>query len=296
MDLRQLAAFVAVAEQLHFGRAAKQMHMTQPPLSRHIQRLEHDLGAQLVVRSGHRVELTAVGGAFLIEARAVLARADEAARTAQRVARGEIGRLRVGHVDSASSKLLPAALGAFHDRSPDVHLLLHESRSAPLLQALCRHDLDVAFVRPPGHDDRLVSEVLAEEPLVVAMAASHPLAAQEAVALPALADEPFILAPRHEDALLHDKVIACCERGGFRPSLAAEAFPLSSVVLFVAAGLGVSIVPAFVSSHLCQHNVVYRPMEDAPEALQLSLSWRSDETSPAVHAFAEVARKVAATL
>ncbi|HEV2068167.1 MAG TPA: LysR substrate-binding domain-containing protein, partial [Acidimicrobiales bacterium] len=288
MDLRQLEAFVAVAEELHFGRAAKRMHMAQPPISRHICHLEEEVGAQLLVRSRRGVELTPAGQAFLDEARATLSQARRAARVPQRVARGEVGRLRIGHVDSASSELLPTALRAFHDRYPDVRLAVEEYRTAALVQALRSDHLDVAFVRPPVTDDGLHCEVVVHEPLVVAMPAEHPLADDERVPIERLADERFIVAPWHEHPALHDEVIATCRRAGFDPSIAEEAYPISSVVLLVAAGLGVSLVPAFLAKHLCQGNVVYRHLQEPAGGLQLSLAWPADGASPAVEAFVEI--------
>lgn len=296
MDLRQLEAFVAVAEELHFGRAAKRMHMAQPPISRHIRRLEEEVGAQLLVRSGRGVETTPAGQAFLHEARATLSQAVRASRVAQRFARGELGRLRIGHVDSASSELLPTALRAFHDQYPDVRLVLEESRTTALVRAVLEGHLDVAFVRPPVTDDRLRSEVLMDEPLVVAVPSEHPLAGHERVRINLLADERFIVVPWHEQPALHDEIIGTCRRAGFHPTIAEEAYPISSVVLLVAAGLGVAMVPAFLAKHLCQGNVVYKRLEGSAGQLQLSLAWPSHGASPAVQDFIEISRRVASTL
>lgn len=295
VDLRQLEVFVAVAEELHFGRAAKRMHMAQPPISRHIRRLEEEVGAQLLLRSGRGVEITPPGQAFLDEARATISQALRAARVAQQVARGETGHLRIGHIDSASSELLPTALRAFHDQYHDVRLLLKESRSTSLVQAVRNGQLDVAFVRPPVTHDGLQSEVVVDEPLILAMPARHPLVDHERVRMELLANERFIVVPWHEHPALHDEVLAACKRAGFHPSIAEEAYPISSVVLFVAAGFGVSLVPAFLAKHLCQGNVVYKQLEECAGGLQLSLAWKS-KASPAVQGFIGIARTVASTL
>ncbi|HEV2124936.1 MAG TPA: LysR family transcriptional regulator, partial [Chloroflexota bacterium] len=259
-------------------------------------RLEEEVGVGLLARSRRGVELTPAGQAFLDEARATLSQARRAARVARRVARGEVGRLRIGHVDSASSELLPTALRAFHGRYPDVRLVVREDRTAALVQAVRSGHLDVAFVRPPVTDDGLHCEVVVDEPLVVAMPAEHPLADDERVPIKLLAHDRFIVVPWHEHPGLYDEVIATCRRAGFDPSIAEEAYPISSVVLLVAAGLGVSLVPAFLAKHLCQGNVVYRRLQEPAGELQLSLTWPADGASPAVQGFVDIARTVASTL
>ena len=290
MDVRHLVPFVAVAEELHFGRAAQRLHMTQPPLSRQIHRLEEDLGVQLFIRGGGGVRLTPAGRSFLEEARAILARAEAAARTARRVAGGEVGRLRVGHVDASSSDLLPVALRAFHERAPEVRLMVKESTSEALLEAIDAGELDVAFVRPPVKHPRLATEAVALETLVVALPDTHRLADAEPLALADLADEPFILPPRYLNAVFHDRVTDACREAGFQPKVVDEAFPASSVMLLVASGVGVSVVPAAMSRHLCQQGVVYRDLVDPPR-LGLSLVWRAQEASPTAESFVTVIRK-----
>ncbi len=292
IDLRDLAPFVAVAEELSFSRAAKRLGRAQPPLSRQIRGLEERLGAQLLSRGPWGVALTDAGRSFLGEARAILAHAERAARTAKQVAAGQVGRLRVGHVDSAASKLLPAALRAFHDQAPGVRLALCQSTSLSLLEGLRAGEVDVAFVRPPVGPG-LAAEALVEEPLVVALPSTHSLASREQVSLLALSDEAFVLWPRASDATSYDRIVEACARAGFSPTVVEEAFPISSVVLLVAAGLGVSVVPAFASTQVCQEGVAYGPLSDPGAMIGLSLAWREDEQSPVVQAFIQVSRKVA---
>ena len=289
MDVRHLVPFVAVAEELHFGRAAQRLHMTQPPLSRQIHRLEEDLGVQLFIRGGG-VRLTPAGRSLLEEARAILDRAEAAARVARRVAGGEVGRLRVGHVDAGSSDLLPVALRAFHERAPEVRLMVKESTSEALVEALDAGELDLAFVRAPVKHPGLATEAVAQETLVVVLPDTHRLADAEPFALGDLAEEPFILPPRHLNAVFHDRVIDACREAGFQPQVVDEAFPASSAMLLVAAGVGVSMVPAPMPKHLCQQGVVFRSLVDPP-CLGLSLVWRALDASPVVDAFLAVIRK-----
>lgn len=295
MDVKYLVPFVAVAEELHFGRAAKRLHMSQPPLSRQIRRLEDDLGVQLLVRDRHGVRLTPAGRAFLEEARLVLSRADAAARMARRVASGEVGTLRVGHVDASSSELLAVALGTFHECMPEVRLVVQEATTEALVDALLAGELDVALVRSPVKHPTLSSADVAEEALVVALPEAHQLAAAEPVSLSELADETFVLPPRHVSRALHDRVISACEEAGFRPNVADEAFPASSAILLVAAGAGVSMVPALMSRQLCQRGVAYQSLVEPP-LLGLALVWRAQEAAAAVDTFADCARKASGCL
>ncbi len=290
MDLRYLEPFVAVAEELHFGRAANRLHMSQPPLSRQIRQLEEELGVQLLVRGRHGVRLTPAGRSFLEEARATLARAEAAARIARRVAEGQVGRLRVGHVDAGSSELLPGVLRALHERAPDVRLVVEENTSEALAEAVEAGELDVAFVRPPVARPNLASEAVDEEEFVVAVPDRHRLAEAETVELAALAEEPFILPPRILNRVFHDCVMDACEEAGFRPNVADEAFPASSVMLLVAAGVGISMVPALTAEHLCQRGVTFRPINDPP-VLGLNLVWRPTEASEIVEAFMALVHK-----
>ena len=224
------------------------------------------------------------------EARAILDRAEAAARVARRVAGGEVGRLRVGHVDAGSSDLLPVALRAFHERAPEVRLVVKESTSEALVEALDAGELDLAFVRPPVKHPGLATEAVAQETLVVVLPDTHRLVDAESLALADLAEEPFILPPRHLNAVFHDRVIDACREAGFQPQVADEAFPASSAMLLVAAGVGVSMVPAPMPKHLCQQGVVFRSLVDPP-CLGLSLVWRALDASPVVDAFLAVIRK-----
>src|SRR3954453_15892050 len=197
MELRHLRYFVAVAEELHFGRAARRLQLAQPPLSRQIQGLEQELGVRLLERTKRHVELTPAGKVFLEHARKLLTEADHAVAAARRAARGEIGRLAIGFVGAATYSALPELLRVFHTRFPDVELVLYEMTSAHQHDALREGRIEVGFVRPAIPDDTLARRVARGEPLVAALPAGHRLARRdEPIPLSDLAGEPFILFPR----------------------------------------------------------------------------------------------------
>jgi DNA-binding transcriptional LysR family regulator len=289
VELRHLRYFVAVAEELHFGRAAARLHLAQPPLSRQIQQLENELGVRLFERGKRRVALTDAGAVFLDHARAVLAQADAAVEAARGAARGEAGKLTVGFIGAASYSVLPGIVQAFRTRVPDAELVLQELTTAEQLAALRAGQLRAGLVRPPVADATLAAETILREPLVVALPAGHPLAAQRRLALAALAAEPWVLFPRRLAADLYDQIVALCERAGFRPRLAQEAVQMQTVVRLVGAGGGVSLVPRSVRT-LHSAGVAYRPLRDGPATVEMAVAWRRDDESPLLRQFLDVAR------
>jgi DNA-binding transcriptional LysR family regulator len=293
VELRHLRYFVAVAEELHFGRAAARLHLAQPPLSRQIRQLEVELGVPLFERSKRHVRLTDAGAVFLVEARAVLAAAEQAAQAARRAARGEVGQLTVGFIGAASYSVLPGIVQAFRARYPSVELVLHEMTTAEQLAALRDGQLGAGLVRPPVADPVLAATTVLREPLVVALPAAHPLAAQRRVAVAALAGEPWVLFPRRLAADLYDQILALCEGAGFRPRLAQEAVQMQTVVRLVGAGVGVSLVPRSAES-LHSAGVAYRPLRGAAAEVEMAVAWRRDEESALLRQFLDVARATAA--
>lgn len=293
MELRHLRYFLAVADELHFGRAAARLHLAQPPLSQQIRKLERELGFDLFARTSRRVHLTDAGRAFRDEARAILSRVDEATASARRVAEGEAGALAVGFVASATYALLPRLYRRFRERHPDVALTISELSTAEQVEALRAGRIQVGLARAPVGDDALVIEPLAEEPLVVALPKRHPLASSRAVALRALASEPFVLFPRHPRPGWIDLVQGACAAAGFRPAVAQEVLELSTTVTLVAAGIGVTLVPASAQA-LRLAGVVYRPLRPPAPTTKLLALHRADEQRPVVRRFLEVAREVVA--
>ncbi|HUL58017.1 MAG TPA: LysR substrate-binding domain-containing protein [Anaeromyxobacteraceae bacterium] len=291
MELRHLRYFLAVAEELHFGRAAARLHIAQPPLSQQIRQLEGELGFALFLRTQRRVRLTEAGAAFREEARSLLERLEQAKAAAGRVARGEAGALAVGFVASATYALLPRLYRRFRERHPDVALTLEEMSTAEQVDALRAGRIQLGLARPPVGDDALHAEPLADEPLVVALPSRHPLAGGTALPLRALAHEPFVLFPRHPRPGWIDVVQEACRAAGFRPAVAQEVLELSTAVTLVAAGIGVSLVPASAQA-LRLDGVAYRALRrPAPKTTLVALR-RPDERRAVVDRFLEVAREL----
>ncbi len=290
-DLRQLRQFVAVAEHLHFGRAAQALHISQPPLSRSIQDLEAKLGARLFERSRRKVELTPAGRWYLEEARQVLARLERASRAVAELAAGGAGSLRIGFVTIADYSVLPALLSRFKAAQPGVTLSLRELVTEAQLEALAAGDLDLGFVLPPLPAREVDSIAVNREPLVVALPARHPLAAAKGpLGVRTLADEPFVMVPASLARGLSDVVLGLCARAGFAPRIAQEAVQMQTVVSLVSSGLGVAIVPASLLN-LRRSGVVYRAVRDAHPKIELRLAWRRDARSAALTRFIALARR-----
>lgn len=295
MELRHLRYFVAVAEELHFHRAAERLHISQPPLSQQIRALEAELGVQLLERNRRSVSLTAAGAVYLHEAREILAAVEHATETARSVARGESGRLAVGFVGSAMHGALPDVLRAHRRAYPKVALALRELPTAGQLEALASGRIDVGVLRPPVLEPALAFETIHTEPFVVALPADHPLAAEDEVALVALLDEPFVLLARREAPGLHLSLNEAMFAAGGIPRVVQEAREMQTVVGLVAAGLGVSLVPASVGAD-AHHGVAYRPVAGEPPVVELALAWKPDALTPVVEAFLATARaQMAAT-
>jgi len=281
MELRHLRYFLAVAEEGNFTRAAARLGIGQPPLSQQIRDLETEIGAMLFHRVPHGAELTAAGAAFLPEAKASLAAAEKARLAAQSANRGETGRLSLGFTaSSAFNPVVSTTIRRFQARWPDVQLSLTEMNTLGLMQKLQHGELDATFFRPGLDDpDGVRLKRLPDEPMVVALPASHALAKRKTLPLALLAKEPFILFPRLVGLSLYDDVVRACREAGFELKVAQEAPQISSVVNLVAADLGVSIVPASISQ-IKLAGVAYRPIEGPPAVARLALAVLRSKRSP----------------
>jgi DNA-binding transcriptional LysR family regulator len=289
MELRQLRYFVAVAEELHFGRAAKRLHISQPPLSVQIRHLEEELGVALFSRK-RRVELTPAGQEFLRYVYGSLQQLQQGVRSAQRVERGERGELNVGFISSMASTYMPWLLRVFRDRYPDVELVLNEDDTWTQFRGLTEGRLSVGIVRGPVNAPGLVATTVLTEPLIVALPATHPLARARRVAVKALADEAFVMVPRQIGAL-HDEILRLCTKAGFSPRVAQVALQLHIVVSLVSARVGVALVPA--STQLLPiDGVVFRPLARSDASVQIAVVFRANDRSPVVREFVDVAREV----
>jgi len=295
MELRHLRYFVAVAEELHFGRAAERLHIAQPPLSRQIRDLEREVGTPLFERVARGVELTAAGHAFLPEARLTLAQAERARRTAQRAARGEIGRLRVGFVEAATySAILPDVLGFFRMHLPDIGVSLFEMDTFQQAEALRDERIDLGILHsPPADADRwLRLEPVYADPMVAALPQTHRLVGRTRPALGDLAAESFVLFPRHVAPVLYDDIIARCRSVGFSPRVVQEAAGWHTLAGLVGAGVGVAFVPRSLAQ-LQRPGVTYRPVRGLSVEMGMSAVWKQGEKSPVRERFVTALRAVA---
>jgi len=289
VELRHLRYFVAVAEEKHFGRAAERLGIAQPPLSRQIQSLERELGFELFDRSRRRVELTSAGDVLLKRTRDILERLEEAVRDARSTSAGKHGRVTVGYPSSLAYTGLVGLLRAFRAEYPDVELAVRELPLAEQLVGLKNGELDVGFIRGPLDDRELVSECMRREPLMLALPADHPLARKKRLTLASVASEPFVFFPRARAPAFFDLLLGLCQKAGFTPQIRHEA-PQADVLSLVAAGFGISIMPAAVRE-LRRTDVAFKPFVGAP-LTELLLVWRVGEGLPARQAFVDVVRRV----
>jgi len=290
MELRHLRYFIAVAEELHFGRAAEVLGISQPPLSQQIQALEQELGARLFDRTNRRVELSEAGRLFLQEARLVLAQVDKAADVARRAQLGELGELKIGFTSSAPfNSTIPQAIFAFRQAFPAVHLNLREMSSKTVADGLMDESIEVGLMRPLALPEALSVVELMHEPLVAVLSAKHPLAggSEEGMYLSELALEPFVFFPRSYGSGLYAQLLTLARQAGFSPHFAQEAGEAMTIIGLVAAGLGVSVLPASYQ-RIRIDGVVYRPLLDPDAVSAVWLVQRKDQKSPMAKAFIEL--------
>jgi DNA-binding transcriptional LysR family regulator len=291
VDLRALRYFVAVAEELHFGRAARRLNISQPPLSQQIRQLETALGLTLFIRTSRRVELTPAGTVLLEGARRAIAEAARAVAAAQRAGRGEVDMLRIGFTDSAALGVLPDLVRAYRAAYPGVHLELTEGTTDAQLHAI-EHDLvDVAIVRGPVADGPWRTLVVQREPFVVAMPHDHRLTHRRLIAVTMLAHEPFVLFPRHLAAPFYDVIVGICRRARFEPDVRYQSAEYETILSLVACGLGVSIVPASVRN-LGRTEVEFRRLRNVPDTAELALLYRPHRHSTALAQLVRIAEHV----
>ncbi|GIF13465.1 LysR substrate-binding domain-containing protein [Actinoplanes teichomyceticus] len=288
MDLRHLRSFAALAEERHFGRAAARLHIAQPALSQQVKQLEREFGVELVSRTTRRVELTEAGRRFAEHARAVLGSLGRASADMALLASGRAGRVAAGFIGTATYDLLPQAAREVRRLLPAVRLDLHgELLSPALLTGLLDGAYDLAVLRPDGVTrPEIELRVLRAEPLIAVLPDRHRLAGRDRIDLAELATEPFVTHFSGHRSSIHEHVLAACAAAGFQPASLMEVGETATLVVFVAAGLGVALVPEPVRS-LALAGVAYVPLT-APPTVRLALATRAGETSPAVHRVAEI--------
>jgi DNA-binding transcriptional LysR family regulator len=293
LELRQLRYFVTVAEELHFGRAALRLHMTQPPLSQAIAALEDGLGTPLFVRNRRTVMLTPAGSALLPEARRVLGAAAALPELVRRAAAGEAGRLALAFVTSADYSVLPPFLRSYRERYPDVHLTLQEATSDVQLDDLLRGRIDAGLLIPPLPDKARVEldymKVL-EEPLILcAPAGLDVLRGGGPVRLQDVPHLPLIIFPREISPALHDAILSCFSAAGVTPAIGQQAIQMQTIVSLVSSGMGLALVPQSVSN-LMRPGVEYRALAASTPLVETGIAWRRDNASPVLKGFLELLR------
>jgi len=293
LELRQLRYFVTVAEELHFGRAAARLHMTQPPLSQAIAALEELLGAPLFVRNRRTVELAPAGSALLPEARRLLAEANALPALARRAAAGEVGRLSLAFVTSADYSVLPPFLRRYSERYPAVHLNLIEATSDVQAEELLRGRVDAGLLIPPLPDKaegELDYMKVLEEPLILCAPSGLPaLASSKPIHLQDLPRLPLIIFPREISPALHDAILSCFRAAGITPTIGQLAIQMQTIVSLVSSGMGLALVPQSVSN-LMRPGVEYRALADPTPLVETGIAWRRDNPSPVLQGFLELLR------
>ncbi|WP_043435222.1 LysR family transcriptional regulator [Cystobacter fuscus] len=293
MEFRQLQLFVAVAEELHFGRAATRVGMAQPPFSQQIRKLEAELGVELLTRTSRRVALTSAGSRLLNDARELLARRTDVLLNVQRTARGELGTLRIGVGASSAFGLLPGIVLRFRSRFAEVTLRLDDREGLDLGAALQAGELDLALVRAPFRYEGVSVERLLRERFTLALPTRHPRAREKIITLSSLASEPFILFPRNSAPGLHDTITRMCVDAGFSPRILLEAGSWSSVIGMVAAGLGITLAPKS-AREFRPKGVVFRELGGASGWAELAIAFPGQHPSPAAAHFRAVAHETVA--
>lgn len=292
MELRHLRYFRAVAEDLHFGRAAERLHIAQPPLSQQIRQLERELDVRLFTRSTRKVELTAAGATYLKRVIAVLDSVEDAGHQARRIAQGLEGHLAIGCVGSATYSVLPRLVRALREELPQVEISVRGEMLAPAqLDALLGGEIDIAILRPPVDHVDIRCEALRRDRLMVALPADHPLARHDRLQLRDLHDEDFIAHAGQGRSVMGSVLTAVCADAGFAPRIRHEVTETSTLVTLVAAGLGVAVVPA-PTVGLDIAGVIYRDLEPSALGVDLVAARMANEEAPAVERALELLRRL----
>ena len=289
IELRHLRYFLAVAETLHFGRAAEKLGMAQPPLSQQIRNLERYLGYPLFDRTTRGVRLTRVGQFFLERARTTLAKVGNDVEMARRLGSGQEGALTVGFAGSIMFTGLPKAIRLYRRMHPNVELRLREGATEDQMPLLLDGTLDLGFLRDGEARDGVTIETILREPFVAVLPARHKLAGQTAISPAALKDEPFVLFARRMGALAYDRTVACCEAEGFRPNFVQDAPQWPTVLRLVAAGLGVSLAPACVA-RITTPGVVFKRVRSR-HWTSIDIGMKAKLDNPAAEAFLSIVRR-----
>ncbi|MBC3918763.1 LysR family transcriptional regulator [Undibacterium sp. CY18W] len=286
LELRQLRYFLAVAEEMHFGKAAARLHMTQPPLSQAIQALESILGADLFIRNTRNIALSSAGLALLPEARRLIQQAQALPQLAQLAASGASGQLSLAFVSIADYSILPPALREFRQQHQSVHIELREATTDVQLDALEKAEIDAGFLIPPIPEKLqhvLSYQKVLSEPLMLAVPESF-AQGRHSMGLAECENMPLILFPRKIAPALHDAILGCFHGAGLTPEIGQEAIQMQTIVGLVSAGMGIALVPQSVSN-LQRPGVLYFDLPDSTAVVEIGLAWRKNNHSAVLGAF-----------
>jgi DNA-binding transcriptional LysR family regulator len=290
IDLRHLRYFVAVAEELHFGRAAARLGIQQPPLSQQIKYLESVVGHALFTRTSRSVTLTAAGQELLDRSRRTLARVQEDLNAVRRIGRGEVGALNVGFAGSAMLTVLPDVIKIYRRDYGDVQLRLQEMSTGEGIQHLREGTVDLCFLRDPGEIEGIITENLFREPFVAILPVRHRLARQQSISVARLKNEPFVFYRRVMGPVAYDRTMALCESAGFTPQIVQDTPQWPTAIRLIGAGLGISIAPACIAK-LGTPGVVFRRIAAKNAFTEIALGRRDEPLMPTASAFMLLARQ-----
>ena len=291
MNLKRLEYFLAVAEELHFGRAAERLNMAQPPLSRQIMQLEQELNATLFDRGRGQIHLTQAGESLLNHARAMIFSMQDAKLEVQRIDQGARGRLRIGFVGSATHGILPNLIKSFRANYPEVDLSLWAMNNAQQYRALIRHEIDIAIARPRIDDPEVKSVPIQEEPLIVAAPDTIEVASGGAVRLADLNEHTFVLYPEQPRPSFADTILNLCRDDGFQPQRCVFCMDYQTAISLVSVGEGLSVVPQSVGKTGHQ-GVRFLPIANPMAVTGLSINYRIDNREKHILRFVEIAKKL----
>lgn len=292
MDIRLLRYFAVLADELHFGRAAARLNMSQPPLSQQIRLLEEEIGTPLFVRTHHRVELTAAGQTLKDQVPLIFAQIERALDLTRQTGRGQLGKLEIGMISSVMVGVIPRAMHVFRERYPDVSWNLREMTPAAQLAALSERRIDVCFFRMSHDDPNLCNEVLLYEPIMAVLPETHRLASQDELALADLAGDPFVSFGLGQSRFA-DFLYQCCVQAGFTPRIRQQVIEVQTLLSLVRADFGVALLPASIA-HIAPAGVVFRRLSPAVPEVPLYAIYRADDVSPALKLFLDTIRELVA--
>ena len=285
--VRLLRDFVAVATELHFTRAAEQLRVAQPALSRNIRLLEENLEVRLLDRTQRSVKLTPAGRLYLDRALRILEELDRAAVDARRAHAGHAGRLSIGFIHSSTYSVTPLILQHYRARYPDVELVLNEFTIWDQIPALIDNVIDVGILRPPVDDPRLDTMVVRNEPFLIVVPAHHRLAGAGTASIRDLRADDWVFFSQQRSPLFHSRITAMCERVGFAPRVKQYATQIHTVLGLVRAGIGIAVVPS-VARNLKIPDIGFLEIEERPAPVQVAVAWRREDPSRTVQAFRDI--------